>query len=146
MSPLSEVQALYAKRDALEAQLSMPNIDQDERMAIRRQIIAFSREIRASNIVAPRPPPSLMVRLSDCLYADPLGSIQTGLAVGAIGFSVWLSAVASYMPWRHRVAPYTQKQINRRHILGFQLKYSTIPPGAKKAFTSGMLLLLLGWI
>jgi hypothetical protein len=143
MDSLAQAQVLNAKRDALEAQL--PDVGEAERMLIRQQIVEFSREIRMyTSQVEPSPDTrSLMVRLSDRWRADPLGSTVTSLAVGSIVFSVWLGAASCYMPWRHRVAPYTQKQINRRHLLGFQLKSSKIPPIAKTAFTAGMLVYLL---
>jgi hypothetical protein len=147
MDAFGKLQAVEARREALEAQLLKPNIDIREQVAIRQQLSALSSEIStyASKIVAPRPPDTrpLMVRISDCWWADPLRSTATGIGIGSLVFSFWLSAVSCYMPWRHRVAPYTQKQINRRLLLGFQLESSEIPRIAKMAFATGVFLYLL---
>jgi hypothetical protein len=148
MDPNAEVQVLKTKREALEAQLLKPDVDHDERMMIRQQIIDCSRELRTCTPKieeTPQPPDtrSLMVRMSDSWRADPIGATRTGLAAGAIVLSVWLGGVSCYMPLRHRFAPYTRKQINRRHLLGFQLDSPKIPADVKTVFTAGVLLYLL---
>ncbi len=45
MDPVKKIEALEAKRDALEAALAAPGIDKDREIAIRNQVTSIGAEI-----------------------------------------------------------------------------------------------------
>ena len=143
MNPADEIKELKEKRGALESQLLVVGISEQERVAIHQRIFGIDNSITELWKHVPPPPDErfFLRRGLDKMLDDPF---VTGTGVlSTYGVGTWILA-RQYTMERHRTTPYAEKQLKWRRVV-FRFDAPSTPNAVRVFAISAFLTLMRSW-